>query len=103
MKKYVDLMERAEAWIQEHRQEMIRELQSWVSFPSVSREDLAVPGMPFGPDCRHMLNHAMARGAYYQFQVEDHQGCACSIRWGGEDAIGIIAHLDVVPAGEGWA
>ena len=102
MKKYVELMSRAEEWIQAHRQEMIRELQSWVSFPSVSREDLAVPGMPFGPDCRHMLNHAMARGAYYQFQVEDHQGCACSIRWGGEDAIGIIAHLDVVPAGEGW-
>lgn len=102
MKKYVDLMEQAEAWIQRHRQEMIEELQSWASFPSVSREDLAVPGMPFGPDCRHMLNHAMARGQHYQFRVEDHQGYACSIRWGNEDAIGIIAHLDVVPAGDGW-
>ncbi len=102
MKKYVDLMDQADAWIQRHRQEMIEELQSWASFPSVSRKDLAAPGMPFGPDCRHMLNHAMARGKHFQFQVEDHQGYACSIRWGREDTIGIIAHLDVVPAGEGW-
>lgn len=103
MHKYTHLMEQAEEWLREHRREMINELQSWIVFPSVSREDLGAPGMPFGADCLQMLNHAMARGRYYGFEVINHQGYAASLCMGdAEDAIGIIAHLDVVPADEGW-
>lgn len=103
MDKYTALMAKAEEWIREHRREMIQEVQSWASFPSVSREDLGAPGMPFGADCLQMLNHAMARGRHYGFEVVNHQGYAASLCHGdSENCIGIIAHLDVVPAGEGW-
>ena len=103
MEKYIALMEKARAWIDAHRDEFIAELQAWARIPSVSRVDLAAPGMPFGPDCRKMLDFAMERGRHYGFDVTEHDGCACSITWGdGEDSIGVIAHLDVVPVGEGW-
>lgn len=103
MEKYTQLMAEAAKWIGEHRREMIQELQSWASFPSVSREDLSAPGMPFGADCLQMLSHAMARGRHYGFEVTNHQGYAASLSMGDrENTIGIIAHLDVVPAGEGW-
>ena len=103
MQKYTDLMAKAAVWLEEHRREMIREVQSWSSLPSVSREDLGAPGMPFGADCLQMLNHAMARGRHYGFQVVNHQGYAASLCFGDMDnSIGVIAHLDVVPEGEGW-
>lgn len=103
MNKYRALMDNAAEWMEEHRRELIHELQSWASFPSVSRADLGAPGMPFGADCLQMLNHAMARGRSYGFQVINHQGYAASLCWGDPDnSIGVIAHLDVVPAGDGW-
>ena len=103
MQRYLNLMKEAKTWVDAHREDLIRELQAWARIPSVSRADLAAPGMPFGPDCRKMLDFAMERGAAYGYQVQDHEGCACSITMGdGENAIGMIAHLDVVPVGDGW-
>lgn len=103
MDRYTQLMEQAQRWITAHRDEFVSELQSWARVPSVSRADLAVPGAPFGPDCRRMLDHAMTRGQQYGFHVTNHDGYACSISMGCQDScIGIVAHLDVVPEGEGW-
>lgn len=103
MERYAALMERAQEWIDAHREEFITELQGFVRIPSVSRADLASPGMPFGPDCRRVLDHALARGRHYGFRTEDHDGYAASLCLGdGENCIGIAAHLDVVPEGEGW-
>lgn len=101
--KYIDLLARADEWIAAHRNEYISEVQGLVRFPSVSRADLAQPGAPFGPECRRVLDYAMERGRIYDFEVADHDGCAMSIAMGGMDnAIGMVAHLDVVPVGEGW-
>ncbi|MBE6936897.1 MAG: M20 family metallopeptidase, partial [Ruminococcaceae bacterium] len=103
MQRYLNLMQEAKTWIDAHREDLIRELQAWARIPSVSRADLSAPGMPFGPDCRKMLDFAMERGAAYGYQVQDHEGRACSITLGDpENAIGMIAHLDVVPVGDGW-
>ena len=65
-------MEDAAEWMEDHRRELIQELQSWASVPSVSRADLSAPGMPFGADCLQMLNVAMARGRAFGFDVIDH-------------------------------
>ncbi len=101
--KYTELLARADAWIAEHKEEYISEIQclSWI--PSVSRSDLAAPGAPFGPDCRRMLDFALERGRHWDLEVEDLHGCACSMTYGDPDnAIGVIAHMDVVPVGDGW-
>ena len=98
-----DLLARADAWIAAHREEYITELQAIARIPSVSRADLAQPRAPFGPDCRRVLDHALERGRFYGFDTADHDGYAGSITLGDFDhAIGVIAHLDVVPVGDGW-
>lgn len=98
-----ELLARADNWIAAHREEYIAEVQGISRIPSVSRADLAQPGAPFGPDCRRALDYALERGRYYGFDTADHDGYAGSITWGDYDnAIGIIAHLDVVPVGDGW-
>ena len=98
-----ELLARAEEWIDAHREEYITETQGFARIPSVSRADLAEPGAPFGPDCRRALEHAMERGCFWGFETENHDGLACSIGMGDqENAIGVIAHLDVVPVGDGW-
>ena len=98
-----ELLVRAESWIAAHRDEFIAELQGIARIPSVSRKDLAQPGVPFGPDCRKVLDYALERGRYYGFDTADHEGYAGSITMGdAENSIGVIAHLDVVPVGDGW-
>ena len=96
-------MPAAEQWIAEHREELIREIQGAVRIPSVSRPDLAAPGEPFGPECRRVLDHMLARGKAWGFRTRDLDGRAGAISMGDEEqAIGIVAHLDVVPVGDGW-
>ena len=96
-------MPAAEQWIAEHREELIREIQGAVRIPSVSRPDLAAPGAPFGPECRRVLDHMLARGKAWGFRTRDLDGRAGAISMGDEErAIGIVAHLDVVPVGDGW-
>ena len=93
----------AEQWMREHREELIREIQAAVRIPSVSRPEQAAPGAPFGTECRRILDHMLARGKAYGFRTRNLDGWAGTISMGDEEhAIGIAAHLDVVPAGDGW-
>ena len=97
------LARQAEAWIEAHKSEMIEEIQALARIPSVSRSDLAESGAPFGPDCRRVLDHMLARGRHFGFATRDLDGYAGVITLGDpENAIGIVAHLDVVPVGDGW-
>lgn len=97
------LLERADKWIEAHKQEFIEEIQTLSRIPSVSRADLAEPGAPFGPECRNVLDKALERGRHFGFETVDHDGYAGSIYCGDlENSLGVIGHLDVVPVGEGW-
>ena len=93
----------ADAWIAEHKEEMIREIQDLVRIPSVSHPEEAAPGAPFGAECRRALDHLLSRGEAYGFRARNMDGWAGAVSMGDEEnAIGIAAHLDVVPAGPGW-
>ncbi|HIS04300.1 MAG TPA: Sapep family Mn(2+)-dependent dipeptidase [Candidatus Pullichristensenella avicola] len=90
-------------WLREHAEEMIADVQAFSRIRSVSRADLAAEGAPFGPECRQMLDFALARAREMGFAVEDHAGyCGSAVYGDGENCIGIVAHLDVVPEGEQW-
>ncbi len=98
-----DWLTRADHWMADHREEMIRELQDLVRIPSVSHPELAGPGEPFGPECRRVLEHMLSRGEAFGFRTKNLDGLAGTISMGDEEnAFGIIAHLDVVPVGDGW-
>ncbi len=95
--------EKADQWINAHKAEFIAEIQGLARIPSVSHPEEAAPGAPFGAACRRVLDHALARGRAYGFDTEDLDGYAGVISMGSRDsAIGLIAHLDVVPVGDGW-
>lgn len=100
---YTKLLSKATAWIEAHKEEYISEVQGVSRIPSVSKAEEAQPGAPFGADCRRVLDYMMERGRHYGFDVQDHDGYAVSISMGDPvDSIGMIAHLDVVPVGDGW-
>ena len=87
----------ARAWIDAHAEEMIADLQAFTRIRSVSRADLAAPGAPFGPECRQMLDFALDHARKMGFETEDHEGyCGSAIYGDKNNALGIIAHIDVV-------
>ena len=98
-----ELRRKADAWLDSHAEEMASELQGFARIRSVSRDDLAAPGAPFGPECRTMLDYALKRARDMGFETEDHDGYCGSVILGDKNnAIGIFAHLDVVPEGDSW-
>ena len=100
---FTALSQKADIWMREHHAEWIRDLQAVARIPSVSRPDLTEPNAPFGPECRLALDTALSIGRGYGFSTRDLDGYSGVLTLGDEeDALGIFAHLDVVPAGEGW-
>nr|WP_045047192.1 Sapep family Mn(2+)-dependent dipeptidase [Rouxiella chamberiensis] len=97
------LLSQVEPWISQHKEQLIGELAQWVAIPSISRADLAKPGAPFGPECVKVLDHALNLAKQAGFRTEEHEGYAGSIIFGDHaQDIGLVSHLDVVPAGENW-
>ncbi len=81
--------------------DMVATLQAWLRIPSVKADPK--PNAPFGEAIRQSLDLAVADGKRLGFATRDIDGYACDMEIGsGDDAIAILAHLDVVPAGEGW-
>lgn len=81
--------------------ELVETLQKWIRIPSVKGE--AAPGAPFGPQVRRALDTALADARAMGFQVRNYDGYAGDVEMGrGEETLGILCHLDVVPAGDGW-
>ncbi|MBQ7521167.1 MAG: dipeptidase PepV [Clostridia bacterium] len=85
------------------REDMIDTLQTWIRQPSVKAE--GAPQAPFGADIRKMLDIAEADCRRLGFDTRIFDGYAMHADLGeGDDAeaLGILAHLDVVPVGDGW-
>jgi len=93
--------EKLDARVAELKDELIADLKAWVSIPSVSAGPSE--GKPFGPVVAHMLDVALETGRKYGFETRNIDYYAGDISMGsGEQTLGMLAHLDVVPAGEGW-
>ncbi len=61
------------------------------------------PGMPFGEGPAKALQLALEMGASMGFRTENFDNYVGHIEFGeGEEMLGILGHLDVVPAGDGW-
>ena len=103
MKNREELWNRAEQWLDAHKDELIRDLSDFVNRRSVSRSDLAAPGAPFGEENAEMLKFALKRVSEYGFSVKNGNGYYGTAHAGDDgNAIGLIAHLDVVPEGVNW-
>ena len=90
-------------WIEEHQDEMIADLQALVKYRTVYEEGTEEPGKPFGPVTYDCLEAALKMGEKLGFETDNVDGYAGSIMAGeGEQTLGILAHLDVVPESTGW-
>lgn len=99
----VELRKKFNEWLEANRENIIADIQAFARIRSVSRADLAQGNAPFGPECREMLNHALARAKEMGFETQDHEGyCGSAYLGDKSDCIGIVGHLDVVPEGDKW-
>ena len=88
--------------VDSYRDELIENIRKWIAIPSVQGEP-AGENAPFGKYVRRMLDTALEDGARFGFEVRDIDGYAGDISYGdGEQTMGMLAHLDVVPLGDGW-
>ena len=83
------------------REEFESDLRSLLSIPSVASS--AEGEYPYGRECARVLDKAMEIAGRLGFKTENHEyHCASAIFGDSPVEIGILAHLDVVPAGGGW-
>lgn len=84
------------------RREAINDLAEIIKIPSVAGEREGI--FPYGKACADALDKAAALAEKYGFRVENHDYHCMSVLYGEAEAeIGIVCHLDIVPAGDGWS
>ncbi|MBD8069038.1 dipeptidase PepV [Bacillus sp. PS06] len=89
--------------VQKHKQEIIEDTQTFLKIKSVLDEHSASKGAPFGKGINDALEYLLTKGSNEGFQTKNLDGFAGHIEWGtGEELIGILCHVDVVPEGDGW-
>ena len=80
---------------------MARDISTLCQINSVEGEPQ--PGMPFGEGPARALEAALEMGERMGFRTENFDNYVGHIEMGeGEELLGILGHVDVVPAGEGW-
>lgn len=85
----------------EEQKDMLNDLAALVAVPSVASEP--APDAPFGAENRRALDLFLARAAALGLRTGNDDGYAGWAEYGeGELVVGVLAHLDVVPAGENW-
>ncbi len=99
-----DLLAAADRYLEDHWDAMLSDIETLVSVESVEDLGSAQPGAPFGPGPRAALTCALDIAAGYGFDVCDCEGYLGYADAPGQSAtqIGVIGHVDVVPAGPGW-
>ena len=90
-----------EKYIDDHKQEMIQDIIRLCEIDSQKMP--AKEGMPFGEGPYKALMEAVSMGEGYGFAVKNYDNYAAAIDLNDkEKGLDILAHVDVVPAGEGW-
>lgn len=90
------------AYLDAHQEEIIKELSDIASIKSVS--DASSDVKPHGQGCRDVLECMLKKGEKEGFITHNYENYVGSILLdnGAKENIGMWAHLDVVPEGEGW-
>lgn len=93
--------EQIQGWLKEHEETLLSDLAAIVSIRSVKGEN--VPDAPFGTEPARALGWMLEKCREYGLLTENVDNYAGSADLNeAEPTLGILAHLDVVPEGEGW-
>ncbi|MCI9595856.1 MAG: dipeptidase PepV [Firmicutes bacterium] len=86
-----------------YRDEMISDICELINIESVQGE--AVKGCPYGANVNKALQYVLEAGKKMGFRAASVDGYAGYVEYGNKkcnEHIGVLAHVDVVPAGEHW-
>lgn len=90
-------------WIDEHKNELIERLSQCIRIKSVRDDSTAREGAPFGTGAAECLESTLKAASKMGFETKNLDGYCGTVDFGsGNEMLGILAHLDVVPEGEGW-
>ncbi len=99
-----DFVQKIDTWIDDNKAAFVKDLSRLVAVPSISEKEEGK--YPFGKNCGDVLDEMTSLASEYGFQIENHKYYCGSLLVKGEKQnpkkIGMYAHLDVVPLGEGW-
>ena len=87
--------------IESHKDDIIKTLCDFVKIKSVESEGSS--DEPFGPEVDEALRFILKKSKSLGFRVKNLDGYVGYAEYGdGEETVGILVHVDVVPAGDGW-
>lgn len=93
-------------WEQEmekFRGELLQRTKEFLAIESVLDESSAGPGAPFGKGVAEALEYLLDLARKDGFETKNLDGYAGHVEYGeGEELIGVLGHVDVVPPGDGW-
>lgn len=94
-------------WIDSNWENIVASISQLVSIPSTEDRAAACPeqSAPFGPGPRAALTAVLELASELGLQITDVQGYIgfADLPGSGSKQLGIIGHVDVVPAGPGWS
>lgn len=95
-------MKKIEDYIEAHRNDFFADLARLIGIDSVGGSPQ--PGMPFGEGTAAALDKALRMAESLELYTENWENYLgiVQLQPGEERELDILAHLDVVPAGEGW-
>lgn len=93
-----------DSYLEKNWESIVADIERVVRIESTEDLSAAKPGAPFGPGPRVALTEALDIARGMGFEVHDVDGYVGYADLPGESdtQIGIIGHVDVVPAGPGW-
>lgn len=95
------LKEQVTAKVEAYWDDFLKDLAAQVAINSERGE--TEPGFPFGKEPARALKLFLDRAAEDGFKIDSVDNYAGVVEYGtGEEAIGVLGHLDIVPAGKGW-
>lgn len=102
--EYEELTKKIDAYLEENWDAMVQDITTLVRIPSFEESDKSAPDAPFGPGPKEALSAALKIAHDMGFSTHDAEGYIGFADFPGasETQIGIIGHMDVVPAGPGW-
>ena len=89
-------------YIKEYKENIIENLKNIISFKSISDTD-SDSQYPFGDECSKCLHYVLDLADSLGFRTKNIDEYCGYIEFGeGEELVGIVGHLDVVPANNDW-
>lgn len=89
--------------VQQYEDQIINDLKGLLAIESVRDDAKASEDAPVGPGPRKALDYMYEIAHRDGFTTHDVDHIAGRIEAGkGNDVLGILCHVDVVPAGDGW-